>query len=491
MHSLLRAVLLITLSLALASPGEAALKVTRQGPRSGTIGGKIRAALFKAGVRHGRVVVKVRRGRRVWSVSVRLYKPGKRGAVFSGALRARRGRLSWAAANSLARRAAAAYRRGASRREPPVKVVDPDADGDDDKDDGDVEVTDPDADKADEEKPAPRPEPRPAPQPQPAGDADSEGNDDVPTYKPKGEQPKPAADADDAGEAPTPQPTVAQTDPKPMDEDLGFEVGKESGGEGETTKIKKRSKRKRRAARSDESDDRVVVRAHAGLGLAWRRFLLDAQDDAVNYETGIFSQFFFRTEIYPLHLITRSGIADVGIRFAYAHSAGLKSEVEKGGSLNESINTNIVRVWGGLNWRLPRFSSPGMPRIELRLGIAHMDFAVEGIEALDTSFTAMAAGGSIVVPIWRRWIEATLDAEYRMLVRSRSVSLQPYMVKTASIQGFNLEGGLCGKVFGNLGYRATVTAERFLGDLTSLNGGADMLVRDWYISTDLALTYEM
>jgi hypothetical protein len=372
----------------------------------------------------------------------------------------------------LARRAAAALKGGRAkqprRREPPIKVEDP---GLDDQPPPKTEPEQPPKETTDQPPPEPEAPSEPETPDQPPEETEAE-----PTRP--AEQPAPAPQADD--------------------ENLGFEVSKKPAkprsddGVGEPViKIKKRRKRGR-----GKDLERVVVRVGAGFGMAWRRFMLDSQVEtgpAVKYTTGLYSQLFVHGEAYPLHLLTRTkALGNLGIRMAYAHSAGLDTEIYDSKGVKKSLPTSIDRFWGGLNYLLPRYSNPRMPRFELRLGLAHMGFDVDDNPMVDDlSFTSLAAGGQIVIPIWRRWIEAEVDAEYRMLLRSRSIAMRKYMTKTAGIQGFAAVAGLAGKVVGDLGYRAGVTVERFIGDLPSLDGGFDLLVRDWYISADLALTYEM
>lgn len=460
---------LLAMALCLGPPAEAAVRVKSRGPRSATAARTLKGALAKAGVRHAVVQIRVRRGR-PWTISVRVFRPGGGRPVLSRVVPCRRGRLSWGVALGLARRAARALKGGKARqpkrREPPIKVEDP---GVEDQ---------------------PPPEPAPAQPPE------------EPTDQPPPEEPPPETKAPDQPpppetveqEQPAAQPAPASTD----DENLGFEVSKKPArpraDEDKEPGVKIKKRRKRRGRRRDL--ERVVVRVGAGFGMAWRRFMLDTQVEtgpAVKYTTGLYSQLFVHGEAYPLHLLTRTkALGNLGIRLGYAHSAGLDTELYDSKGEKQSLPTSIDRFWGGLNYLLPRFSNPRLPRFELRVGLAHMGFDVDDNPMVDDlSFTSLAAGGQMVIPVWRRWIEVEIDAEYRMLLRSRSIAMRSYLTKTAGLQGFAAVAGLMGKVIGDLGYRAGVTVERFIGDLPSLDGGFDLLVRDWYVSADLALTYEM
>jgi len=234
---------------------------------------------------------------------------------------------------------------------------------------------------------------------------------------------------------------------------------------------------------------RAVVRLGAGVGLAWRRFLLDAEVTAMNFESGLHSQLFVEGEAYPLHLVTSSALAQIGLRVSYTHSAGLSTEQDDVDA--ESLSTSMGRLWAGLVYRVPRFREPRLPRLDLRVGLVHATFEVaENPNVQDLSLTAFAAGGTMTV-LFKPWLGFELGGEYRTLLRARSPFLEPYETKPAGLQGFNVVGGLLGKVVGGLGYRGTVVAERFVGDLPALETDGVLKVRDWYVCGNLALTYEL
>jgi hypothetical protein len=269
------------------------------------------------------------------------------------------------------------------------------------------------------------------------------------------------------------------------DDDLGFQVV-------ETIKLKKKRPAKKKAtlkvsARLDkDAPKEVMVRLNAGMGLAWRRFLLDQTSTVMHYETSVYSQLFASGEIYPLHLVTRSALARLGLRLGYAHSAGLTTVLK-----DASLTTSMKRIWGGLNYILPRLSHPHAPRMELRLGLAQMGFDVQQHPQLSSlSVVCMAVGGSAVVP-FTSFVMASVAGEYRMLVGARSPMLEPFQIKSAGLHGLSMEGGVQGKIAAGLGYRAWVTYEQLAGDLPALSTDSALRVHDWFASFDLALTYEM
>ena len=446
--------------LALPSPSLAALRVSQRGPRAGTVAVRFRQAFAAAKVRSGRLGIHVRRGRPAWIVTVRYTPPGGRPVV--QVIRARHGRVSYAQALTIARRAAAALR-GGGRPRPgkPNKPEKPDK---------------PEPDEPDQPAAPPAPTPRPA-------------------------QPPPAAPQP----APAPQPSPPPASPGGGDDDLGFEVGKQApkrpddipvyrphAERAERAEIERAEVRKRPSARAGRMPrDRAVARLGAGVGMAWRRFLLDAQTAAMNYESGLFSQLSIEGELFPLQLLTASAIARLGVRLSYAQSAGLSTELED--SEADSLSTSIARIWAGLVYLLPRFRDARLPRFDLRAGIAHTGFSVDDNPAAtvqDLSLTAFAAGATITV-MFKRYLGVELGAEYRVLLRVRSDFMAPYETRPGGLQGFNVTGGLRGRVVGGLGYRATMGAERFVGDLPALDTGAVLKVRDWTVCADLALTYEM
>lgn len=226
----------------------------------------------------------------------------------------------------------------------------------------------------------------------------------------------------------------------------------------------------------------------AGVGLAWRRFLLDAHSAAMNYESGVFSQLSVQGDLFPLQLLTASPVARLGLRLSYASSAGLSTEQADG---QDSLATSISRIWAGLTYLLPRFRDPRLPRVDLRAGVAHTGFSVDDNPLVkDLALTAFAAGATVTV-MFKRYLGVELGGEYRVLLRVRSDFMQPFETKPGGLQGFNVAGGLRGRVVGGLGYRAAMSAERMMGDLDALDGAAVLKVRDWTVCADLALTYEL
>lgn len=269
------------------------------------------------------------------------------------------------------------------------------------------------------------------------------------------------------------------------DDDLGFEVA-------ETIKLKKKSLARKRetlkvSTRLDpDAPKEVMVRLNAGMGLAWRRFFLDQTSTVLHYETSVYSRLFAGGQVYPLHLVTRSALARLGLRLGYAHSAGLTTEAK-----DASLDTSIRSIWGGLNYILPRLSHPHAPRMELRLGLAQTGFDVQQHPQLSSmSFVCMAVGGSAVVP-FTSFVMASVAGEYRMLVHARGAALEPFQVESAGLQGLSVEGGVQGRITAGLGYRAWVTYEQLTGDLPAVSAEGALRVNDWFASLDLALTYEM
>jgi hypothetical protein len=309
-------------------------------------------------------------------------------------------------------------------------------------------------------------------------------------------------------------PTEASPAPKPVqgsatgspgntpegDDTLGFEVATASR-KPKTRKSAAPKVRRVRASAEPRVEKKLrwggwprklpVARLGAGMGLAWRRFLLDATSAAMNFESGVFSQVAVVGEVYPLPLVTSSRYALLGVRLEYAHSAGLDADPDPDGDSGERLATTINRFWGGLTYMVPRFRNQRLPRLDLRVGLAHMGFGVpDNPTVQDVSFTTFAAGATMVV-LFKPYLGMELGGEYRMMLRARSDFINPYQASPGGLQGFNVVGGLQGKVLAGLGYRVSITGERLVGDLPALDSDASLKVRDWYVCAAMALTYEM
>jgi len=472
-----RWVLPALLMVAIAAPAEARLQVQSRGPRASTAAARFRQALAGAGVQSGTLIVRVRRGRPRWSVSVRYVGPG--GRPVTQVFRVRHGRISPGQAGAFARRARATLRGGGSR--PPGPAPAP------------PRQPAPKPPTPQPTPPTPQPTP-PTPQPTPPTPQPA-----APAPRPTAPAPRPAAPA--PRPAPAPQPTPAPAPPASAgDDNLGFEVGGPAPEKGAPPPVAEyRPKQRTEAAVAGKPRtagrmprNRLFARLSAGVGLAWRRFLLDAETAAMNFESGVFSQLSVQAELFPLELVTASPVARLGLRMGYAHSAGLSTDLPE---QKASLSTSIARIWGGLLYRLPRFRDPRLPRFDVRVGFAHTGFEVnEGpevtIDIQDLSLTAFAAGASVAV-FFKRYLGVELGGEYRTVLRVRSEFMAPYDTRPGALQGFHVSGALLGRVFGGLGYRGSVSAERFFGNLPALASEAELKVRDWTVCADVALTYEM
>jgi hypothetical protein len=385
-------------------------------------------------------------------------------------IRARRGRITAAQAQVAARKALASLKR--RRRRPPRRRPPP---GDDIKVEAEeVPRAQPPPEEQEQEQEAagqeePAREPPPAQTPAPAPAKPPATGDDSLGFEVDDSQPKPKKPA-----APPPKKQQKVAEYKPGSDDIA------------EYKPKARSPRREpRVAKAPR--DRMVAYLGAGLGLAWRRFLLDAVSSAVNFESGVYSQISIQGEVFPLQLMTRSLIARLGLRLAYDHSAGLTTETDQG----ESLSTSNSRLWIGLTYLLPRFRNPRLPRLDLRMGLAHTGYDVDDNSVVqDFSVTAFAAGATVTV-MFKRYMGIELGGEYRAMLRVRSDFMTPFETGPGALQGFHAAGGVRGRVIGGLGYRAAVSAERFVGDLPALQGENVLHVRDWTVSADVALTFQM
>ena len=453
----------LTLACALAlalspEPGSAAgLRVTARGPRSATIAARLREALLQAGVRAATVMVSTRRSRPRWHVSIRILRPDSADVVAAQAIAARGGEVPGSALAQVAKRAAAALSAPGEKKppekKPPEKPPDtPPAE----VAPGEPEEPQPAPPKPPPAKPAPPPA-KPAP---PAKPQDEDLGFDGPSTAPKAKPPASSAAADD----------------------LGFNVAED----------KRPAARPPVVVRRDEPPpNRLVVRAGVGVGLAMRHFLLDVPGAFTDYETGVYSQLSVEGELYPLQLVTANPIALLGVRLAYAHSAGLNTEIEQSGTPASSYATSIQRIWGGLIYTLPRFRPRYAPRLWVRTGIAHFGFEVtDNAKVGGLSLTTYAAGGGFALPLWR-YIMPEASCEYRILLRGRSSVFDPYRVDPAALQGFTLDAAIRGTVIGGLGYKLSFTYERFRGELAALASADALAVRDQYLAGELALTYEL
>lgn len=460
----------LALLLGAGARAEAALQVVTQGPRSGAVGVQLRQAFADAGITRGRVVVQVRRGHPSWGVSISVYRPGERQPALVVGLRARAGHVAAEALARIAKRAAPLLAR--ARGEPP-----------------------------------PRPE-RPKPQP-PKADAPPE-----PEPEPEA-KPEPAAEPEPAPEPPAPTPTptpkaVPRSKPAGKEKELDFDTDDEPAAR----RSKPAARKPERATPDPDADekparrradpvarverradpvtpiDRVVVRVNAGVGLAHRRFVLDWVAAGVDYETGVYSQLFVRGEVYPFQLLTANPISRLGVRLGYETSAGLSTEEQPGNPLTSSLTTTVRRFWAGLCFLFPPFRNKVAPRFDLRFGLHHTDFEIDANQKVqDLSLTTLAPGGGMTWP-FRSFLNLALSAEYRALIRARNDVVERYAPGTAALQGVWLEAAVLGKIFAGLGYRVSFVYERVAGDVPDPAGGEALIVRDRYLSGDLALSYE-
>jgi len=466
---LLRLVLVPVVLGALTSPAQGRLRVQSRGPRSATAAARIAAAFRKAGVKVGTLNIHVRRGTPLWSTTIRYVAPGRPPMVH--VIRARHGRINGAQAAAAARRALASLkgRRRAPRRRPPP--------GDDIKVEAEEvpKAAAPDRGAQREERARePAPAPAPAPPPAPASKPPAAATDDSLGFEVDDAPPRPKKPAPPPEKKPEKKEQVATSTPGSDDGVAEY-------------KPEAPARPRRRAGVAKVPRGRVVAYLGAGLGLAWRRFLLDAVSSAVNFESGVFSQISIHGDVFPLQLVTRSFFARLGLRLAYAHSAGLTTETDQG----ESLSTENSRLWAGLTYLVPRFRNPRLPRFDLRVGVAHTGYDVDdNTQVQDFSVTAFAAGATVTV-MFKRYMGIELGGEYRTLLRVRSDFMAPFETGPGALQGFHAAGGVRGRVIGGLGYRAAVSAERFVGDLPALQGENVLQVRDWTVSADVALTFQM
>ena len=157
----------------------------------------------------------------------------------------------------------------------------------------------------------------------------------------------------------------------------------------------------------------------------------------------------------------------------------------------KSYATAISRFGGGLVYLLPRFSNPFAPLFDLHVGLMHYGFTVEKNPNLqDIALTNLVAGGRVTLP-FRKYLQLGVKGDYRVLLRARSTAFDPFMVSPGSLQGFSVEGSLLGRVIKGLGYKASFTFERYIGELQSLATEDVLDVRDRFMSAIAALTYEL
>ncbi len=455
------------LALLLLAPTDAgaAVQIVTQGPRSGAVGVQLRQAFSEAGIRSARVVVQVRRGRPTWGVSVSVYRPGERQPVLVVGLRARGGHVGADALARIARRAAPLLARGAAPPKPkPEPKPEPEPEPEPEKPEPAPEPQKP-------EPPPPPPPPKPAPKPAPEkpGDKDLDfDTEDEPSKKPA---PKPAPKK--------PASVKVVTVDRDRDE--------------ERTPPRRRGVVARVERREDPTTplDRVVFRANAGVGLAHRRFLLDWLAAGIDYETGVYSQVFVHGELYPLQLLTANPIARLGIRFGYETSAGLSTEEQSGNPLSKNLSTTVQRLWAGLCFLFPPFRNKAAPRFDLRFGFHYMTFEIDANPKVqDLYVTTIAPGGGLTFP-FRTYLNLSASAEYRASIQARNEVVDRYGPGTAAMQGVSIEAAVQGKIFAGLGYKLSFTYERLAGDLPEPAGGQPLIVRDRFMSGDLALSYEL
>lgn len=282
-------------------------------------------------------------------------------------------------------------------------------------------------------------------------------------------------------------------------EDLGFETDERgaAGSERGAATVQQAPEADSGEERTGASPPgRIVLRVDAGFGLASRRFLLDAVSTAVDYATGLYSQISIHGEVYPLQLLSGSFWARLGVRLGFETSAGLNTDLKLDGVNAQSFATSVRRLWGGLTYWLPRFANRHAPTFDLRVGLIYQTFEIDQNPLVqDLSLVNLAAGGLIGFPV-RRWLSFGLAGEYRGLLRGRSPGLDAFLIPTAGVQGFSLEGSVQGRLFGGLGYRGAFTFERLTGDLAARPDGpapadARLYVRDHYYSAEVALAYEL
>jgi hypothetical protein len=232
-----------------------------------------------------------------------------------------------------------------------------------------------------------------------------------------------------------------------------------------------------------------VLRVGIGAGLAYRRFWLLLPSSGAEYDLGVYSQVTVQGELYPLQLVTRSPLSRLGLRVTYEFSTGLKTRVGQRDGL--ALDSGQSRIWGGLVFQLPRFSHPRLPCFEVHLGAAHHVFEVSDDPVAEgLSLTSLAVGGAVALPLWS-FLVPEARAEYRVPLRAASRTLGRYDAGPASLVGYAVAGGLRGRVWAGVGYRASFVYERFGGDLPALAGGSPLTLRDAYLGGDLALTYEL
>jgi hypothetical protein len=428
----------------------------------------VRQALLEAGVDQGRVTVQVRRGHPAWRIAIAFYRPGQKRAALLQTVYAHGGHLSRAALSGLTGRAALALRGGGAVRAQPhaprAKAQAPPA-----------------------KKPVPPATLRP-------DQAQAMVHEETSPDEDRGPSPVDDAPEGHAATQPAAAPAAPATPTAVGASDLGFEVseGESSVARRPAATVASRPRHEREPASSEVTpDDHLVVRLEAGIGLAQRRFILDRASSAVDYESGLYSQFSVQGEVYPLELFWRSPLARLGARLSYATSAGLSTEAEQPGTAAASLATSVQRWWAGLTYRVPHFLNPRLPQLDLRVGIAQLIFEVDDNPRVqDLSFTTFAAGGSIAVPLFT-FLVLGGSGEYRMLLRARSPVVEQYASAPAALQGFTLQGTVAGRVRYGLGYRASFTYERLAGELSPLAGEGTLAVRDRFLSADLALTWEM
>jgi len=373
----------------------------------------------------------------------------------------------------------------------------------------------------------PRPKPTPAPAPTVPDDGQAKDTENpLANKKPAAPANKPAAAApikdDDLGFAvkqkPKPAPPAPKPRPKTNSDDLGFGSKKPKARADQDDRPRRRERDRDRDDRDrddrdrddrdrddrdrDDRDTRIrrrrganrrVVAVDVGLSVAWRRFLFeDGKNIAVDYNTGTFSQLEMVAEFYPLQLFDPPAVLKpLGLRLGYSRSAGLHTG-SKIDLTAPPVDTSVSRFWGGLTYRLPRFSHPNAPLIDVRVGVVHSSFDVDknpDVESL--SMTILAPGVRVAIPL-RRYVGIYLAGEYRALLQVKSPMLNEYLGRTAGLQGFAIDGGVWGQIAGGLGYRAGFTYERFIGELRSLQNDTDTVRGvNRFIALSFALTYEV
>jgi hypothetical protein len=233
---------------------------------------------------------------------------------------------------------------------------------------------------------------------------DAGDGDDPKAYRPKGREPRPARRAAPAADPVSPQRRPRREDPN--SEDLGFDVadaggdgdggGDDGGGDGG-------GGRRRRVPRYRESDEKTtdataqfkkgkssnerpewekIVELGVGVMLLSREF--DFNDpiepkQPSNYRSGMVPALLFDGAAYPLALLGRGPLANLGIVASYYRVPVLRSQMQ---GYTEPVDTTLHQIEAGLRYRWNILGKLSSPTLKAGLSYGRLGFVIHWDPAL-------------------------------------------------------------------------------------------------------------